>query len=78
MLCDILLAGKPKLELGDYNAKIGKEMMYKPTNKSKNLHKVSNDYGNRLTFATTRNMIIVARTCLTRIYINKHGSLHVK
>lgn len=56
MLYDILLAGKPKMELGDFNAKIRKENKYKLEFES--LHEVTNDNKNKLiTFATDKNMI---------------------
>jgi len=58
-VCDTLPNDKPKIVLGDFNAKIGKENIYKPTIGSESLHEITNDNGNKLiTFATARNMII--------------------
>lgn len=54
-----LLCDKPKIILGDFNTKIGKENIYKPTIGSESLHEITNDNGNKLiTFATAKNMVI--------------------
>ncbi|KAL4083606.1 hypothetical protein QTP88_028922 [Uroleucon formosanum] len=59
LVCDTLPIDKPKIILGDFNAKIGKENNYKPTIGSESLHEITNDNGNKLiTFATANNMII--------------------
>jgi len=59
LVCDTLPIDKPKIILGDFNAKIGKENIYKPTIGSESLHEITNDNGNKLiTFATAKNMII--------------------
>lgn len=48
-----------KIVLGDFNAKTGKENIYKLTIGSESLHETMNDNGNKfITFATVRNMII--------------------
>jgi len=71
MLYDSLPADKPKIVNGDFNAKIGKETMYKPTIGSDSLHEESNDNGNKLiSFAATRNMII-STTCFPHKNIYK-------
>jgi len=58
-VCHTLPNDKPKIVLGDFNAKIGKESIYKPTIRSESLHEITNNNGNKLiTFATARNMII--------------------
>jgi hypothetical protein len=59
LVCDTLPVDKPKIILGDFYAKIGKEIIYKPTIGSESLHEITNDNGNKLiTFATAKNMII--------------------
>jgi hypothetical protein len=46
-----------KIMLGDYNAKVGKENIFKPTIGNKSLHQDSNDNGVRIvTFATSKNL----------------------
>jgi endonuclease/exonuclease/phosphatase family metal-dependent hydrolase len=45
-----------KLLLGDFNAKVGKEDLFKPTIGNENLHEISNDSGVRVVnFATSKN-----------------------
>jgi len=60
LLCDTLPTDEPKIVLGDFNAKIGKEnILNKPTIGFESLHEITNDNGNKLiTFATAKNMII--------------------
>jgi endonuclease/exonuclease/phosphatase family metal-dependent hydrolase len=46
-----------KILLGDFNAKVGTEEIFKPTIGNESLHEVSNDNGVRLVnFATSRNL----------------------
>jgi hypothetical protein len=42
-----------KILLGDFNAKVGKEDIFKPTNGNESLHEISNDNGFRLVYFTT-------------------------
>jgi len=59
LVCDTLPVDKWKIILGDFNAMIGKENIYKPTIGSGSLHEITNDNGHKLiTFATAENMII--------------------
>jgi len=71
MLYHSLPADKPKIVIGDFNAKIGKETIYKPTIGSESLHEESNDNGYRLiSFAAARNMTI-SSTCFPHKNIHK-------
>jgi endonuclease/exonuclease/phosphatase family metal-dependent hydrolase len=46
-----------KILLGDFNAKVGKEYIFKPRIGNKSLHEISNDNGVRLVnFATSKNL----------------------
>jgi exonuclease III len=46
-----------KILLGDFNAKVGREDIFKPTIGNESLHKISNDNGVRLVnFATFKNL----------------------
>jgi endonuclease/exonuclease/phosphatase family metal-dependent hydrolase len=44
-----------KILLGDFNAKVGREDIFKPTTGNESLHEISNDSGS---FATSKNLII--------------------
>jgi hypothetical protein len=54
---------KVKILLLDFNAKIGQEVVYRPTIGKESLHRISNDNGIRLVnFAMTRSMIVSSTT----------------
>lgn len=62
-VCDRIPTNKVKILLEDFNAKIGQEVVYRPTIGKKSLHKISNDNGTRLVnFAMTRSMIVSSTT----------------
>ena len=51
-----------KILLGDFNAKVGRENIFKPTIGKESLHQDSNDNGVRLVnFATSKNLVIKSR-----------------
>jgi hypothetical protein len=48
-----------KILLGDFNAKVGSEDIFKPTIGNESLHKISNDNGVRVVnFATSKNLTV--------------------
>ena len=48
-----------KILLGDFNAKVGRESIFKPTIGQESLHQDSNDNGVRLVnFATSKNLVV--------------------
>jgi len=48
-----------KILLGDFNAKAGRENIFKPTIGNKSLHQDSNDSGDRIVnFATSKNLVV--------------------
>jgi hypothetical protein len=48
-----------KILLGDFNAKVGRENIFKPTIGKDSLHQDSNDNGVRLVnFATSKNLVL--------------------
>ena len=45
--------------LGDFNAKVGREKIFKPTIGNESLHQYSNDNGVRIVnFATSKNLVV--------------------
>jgi hypothetical protein len=47
-----------KMLLGDFNAKVGREDIFKPTIGNESLHQISNDNGVRVVnFATSKNLV---------------------
>jgi hypothetical protein len=48
-----------KILLGDFNANVGRENIFKPTTGIESLHEISNDNGVRVVnFATSKNLIV--------------------
>ena len=48
-----------KILLGDFNAKVGRENIFKPTFRNESLHWDSNDNGVRIVnFATSKNLVV--------------------
>ena len=48
-----------KIILGDFNAKVGREIIFKPTTGNESLHQASNDNGVRIVnFATSKNSVV--------------------
>jgi hypothetical protein len=61
-----------KMLLQDFNAKVGRENIFKPTTGQKSLHQDSNDNGVRLVnFATSKNLV-VKRTMFPHRNIHKY------
>ena len=52
-----------KILLGDFNAKLGRENIFKPTIGNASLHHDSNDNGVRIVnFATSKNLVVKSMT----------------
>jgi hypothetical protein len=52
-----------KILMGDSNAKVGREDIFKPITGKENLHEASNDNGVRIVnFATSKNLIVKSTT----------------
>ena len=51
-----------KILLGDFNAKVGTENIFKPTNGNESLHQDSNDNGVRIVNFTTSKNVVVKNT----------------
>ena len=50
-----------KILLGDFNAKVGRENIFKPTIGNESLHKDNNDNGVRIvTFGTSKNLVVTS------------------
>jgi hypothetical protein len=60
-----------KILLGDFNAKVGREDIFKPVIGNESLHEASKDNGVRIVnFATSKNLIVKSTT-----FINTLGLL---
>jgi hypothetical protein len=54
-----------KIVLGDLNAKMGRDNIFKPTIGNKSLHQDSNDNGvSMVNFATSENLFVQPKVCL--------------
>jgi hypothetical protein len=63
-----------KLLLGDFNAKVGRDDIFKPTIGNESLCEMSNDNGVRVVnFATSKNLIVKTMMFPHRTFINLHG-----
>jgi hypothetical protein len=61
-----------KILLGDFNAKVGREGIFKPIIGNESLHEASNDNGVRIVnFAIFKNLIVKSTT-FTHLNIHKH------
>jgi hypothetical protein len=59
-----------KILLGDFNAKVGREDIYKPTIGNESSHEISNDNGVRVVnLATSKNLVVKSN-------IFPHCSIH--
>jgi len=65
-----------KILLGDFNAKVGRENIYKPTIGNESLHQDSNDNGVRIVnFATSKNLVVKSTMSRTETFISTPGPL---
>jgi exonuclease III len=63
-----------KILLGDFNAKVGMEDIFKPINGNESLHEVSNDKGVRVVNSATSKILIAKSTTFPHRDIHKHTS----
>jgi hypothetical protein len=61
-----------KILLGDFNAKVGKEDIFKPTIGNERLHEISNDNGVRVVNFATSKILIVKSTMFPHRDIHKY------
>jgi hypothetical protein len=61
-----------KILLGDFNAKAGREYIFKPTIRNENLHEVNNNNGFTVVKFATSNNLILKRTVFTQRNIHKN------
>jgi len=65
-----------KILLGEFNAKVGREDIFKPTIGNESLHQHSNDNGVRIVnFATPKIYLLRAHCSHTKTFINTIGPL---
>jgi hypothetical protein len=65
--------------LGDFNAKVGREHISKPTIGNESLHEISNDNGIRVVnFASSKNLIVRSTMFPLVTFINSLGRLLIE
>jgi hypothetical protein len=65
-----------KMILSSFNAKVGRENIFKPTIGNESLHEISNDNGVRIVnFATPKNLVVKVLCSLIAKFINTPGPL---
>jgi hypothetical protein len=62
-----------KILLGDFNAKLGKENIFKPTNENESLHQDSNDNGVRIVNIAKSKNLVVKSTMFQHRSIHKYS-----
>jgi exonuclease III len=68
-----------KILLGDFNSKVGREDIFKPTIGNESLHEISNDNGVRLVnFATTKNLTLKSTIFAHCNITNILGCFHMR
>jgi hypothetical protein len=67
-----------KILLGDFNAKVGREYIFKLTIGNESLHEISNENGIRVVnFATSKNLTVKSTMFPHATSINIHGRLQM-
>ncbi|PNF35790.1 hypothetical protein B7P43_G11761 [Cryptotermes secundus] len=66
-----------KILLGDFNAKVGREDIFKPTVGNESLHEISNDNGVRVVNFATSKHLTVKRNQIDHILVDRrrHSSI---
>jgi hypothetical protein len=65
-----------KILLGDFNAKVGRDDIFKPTIENESSYKISNDNGVRVVnFATSKNLVVKSAIFPIAVSINTPGPL---
>jgi hypothetical protein len=60
-----------KILLGDFNAKVGRQEIFKPTIWNESLHEISNDNGVRLVNSATSKKLTVKSTMFPHLNMHK-------
>jgi len=67
-----------KILLGDFNANVGRENIFKRTIGNESLRQHSNDNGVRIvTFATSKNLVVKSKMFPTETFISTPGPLRM-
>jgi hypothetical protein len=65
-----------KILLGDFNAKVGREDIFKPTNGNESSHEISNDNGVRvINFTTSKNLVVKTTMFPFAAFVDTPGPL---
>jgi hypothetical protein len=65
-----------KILLGDFNTKVGREDIFKPTIGNESLHEISNDNGVRVVNLATSKNLIVKSTMFPHTWTSPDGNTH--
>jgi hypothetical protein len=75
-VCDKFPRCDMKIILVDFNAKVGRKNIFKPTTVNESLREISNNSGVRVVnFATSKNLVVKSTMSLIAKFINTPGPL---
>jgi len=74
----IIHTSNVKILLGDFNAKVGRENIFKPTTGNESLHQDSNDKGVRKVNTANQKILSIARSSCNETFLSTPGPLQMR